>query len=50
MWLNPLAASPDYAPLTQGMQAALPHADDLLPGNSLASLAALADLMECLGP
>ncbi len=48
VWLNPLAASPDYAPLTQGMRAALPHADDLLPGNSLASLVALADLMETL--
>ncbi len=50
VWLNPLAASPDYAPLTQGMRAALPHADDFLPGNSLASLVALADLMECLEP
>jgi uncharacterized protein with von Willebrand factor type A (vWA) domain len=48
VWLNPLAAAPGYEPLTQGMRAALPHADDLLPGNSLASLAALAELMECL--
>ncbi len=48
VWLNPLAAAAGYAPLTQGMQAALPHADDLLPGHSLASLAALADLMESL--
>jgi uncharacterized protein with von Willebrand factor type A (vWA) domain len=48
VWLNPLAAAEGYAPLTQGMQAALPHADDLLPGNSLASLVALADLMESL--
>ena len=46
VWLNPLAADPAYAPLTQGMHAALPHADDFLPGNSLRSLAALADLME----
>jgi uncharacterized protein with von Willebrand factor type A (vWA) domain len=50
VWMNPLAAAPAYEPLTQGMRAALPHADDLLPGNSLASLAALAELMECLGP
>jgi hypothetical protein len=28
------------------MQAALPHLDRLLPGNSIASLEALADLME----
>ena len=46
VWLNPLAADPRYAPLTRGMQAALPHADDLLPGNSLASLEALAELLE----
>jgi uncharacterized protein with von Willebrand factor type A (vWA) domain len=50
VWMNPLAAAPGYEPLTQGMRAALPHADDLLPGNSLASLAALAELMEWLGP
>ncbi|MEJ7893942.1 MAG: VWA domain-containing protein [Solirubrobacteraceae bacterium] len=48
VWLNPLAANPAYEPLTQGMRAALPHADDFLPGNSLASLAALADLMETI--
>jgi uncharacterized protein with von Willebrand factor type A (vWA) domain len=46
VWLNPLAADPTYQPLTRGMRAALPHADDLLPGNSIASLEALADLME----
>lgn len=48
VWLNPLAADPAYAPLTRGMQAALPHADHLLAGNSLASLGALADLMETI--
>jgi uncharacterized protein with von Willebrand factor type A (vWA) domain len=46
VWLNPLAADPRYAPLTRGMQAAVPHLDRLLPGNSIASLAELADLME----
>jgi uncharacterized protein with von Willebrand factor type A (vWA) domain len=46
VWLNPLAADPRYEPLTRGMQAALPHLDRLLPGNSIASLEALADLME----
>jgi uncharacterized protein len=49
VWLNPLAADPKYEPLTRGMQAALPHADDLLPGNSLASLATLAELLETVG-
>jgi uncharacterized protein with von Willebrand factor type A (vWA) domain len=46
VWLNPLAADARYEPLTRGMQAALPHVDHLIPGNSLASLEALADLME----
>ena len=40
VWLNPLAADPRYAPLTRGMQAAMPHVDRLLPGNSIASLEA----------
>jgi uncharacterized protein with von Willebrand factor type A (vWA) domain len=46
VWLNPLAADPRYEPLTRGMRAALPHVDHLLAGNSIASLEALADLME----
>jgi uncharacterized protein len=46
LWLNPLAADPRYEPLTRGMRSALPHVDHLLPGNSLASLESLADLME----
>ena len=46
VWLNPLAADPRYAPLTRGMRAAMPHVDRLLPGNSIASLEQLADLME----
>jgi len=46
IWLNPLAADPRYEPLTRGMKAAMPHVDRLLPGNSISSLEALADLME----
>jgi uncharacterized protein with von Willebrand factor type A (vWA) domain len=46
IWLNPLAADARYEPLTRGMQAALPHVHHLLAGNSIASLEALADLME----
>jgi uncharacterized protein with von Willebrand factor type A (vWA) domain len=46
IWLNPLAANPDYEPLTRGMLAAIPHADHLLAGNSLASLHQLADILE----
>jgi uncharacterized protein len=46
IWLNPLKANPGYEPLTRGMQAALPHVDHFLAGNSLASLEQLAELME----
>jgi hypothetical protein len=46
VWLNPLAAHPDYQPLARGMQAAVPHTDQLLAGNSLASLEQLATLLE----
>jgi hypothetical protein len=48
VWLNPLAAAPGYEPLTRGMQAALPHTDHLLAGNSLASLEELAEILEAL--
>jgi uncharacterized protein with von Willebrand factor type A (vWA) domain len=46
IWLNPLKASPDYEPLTRGMQAALPHVNHFLAGNSIRSLEELADLLE----
>jgi len=46
VWLNPLAAHPDYAPLTRGMRAAVPHTDQLLAGNSLGSLEQLAAILE----
>ena len=46
VWLNPLKAHEGYAPLTRGMQAALPHVDDFMAGNSLASLEELAELLE----
>jgi uncharacterized protein with von Willebrand factor type A (vWA) domain len=48
VWLNPLAAHPDYAPLTRGMRAAIPHVDRLLPGNTLSSLEQLAAILESL--
>jgi uncharacterized protein with von Willebrand factor type A (vWA) domain len=41
VWLNPLLGSPDYQPLTQGMQAALPHLDVFASVHNLASLRAL---------
>jgi uncharacterized protein with von Willebrand factor type A (vWA) domain len=42
IWLNPLLGSPEYEPLTRGMQAALPYIDDFLPVHNLASLEDLA--------
>jgi uncharacterized protein with von Willebrand factor type A (vWA) domain len=46
VWLNPLAANPDFEPLARGMRAAMPHTDELLAGNSLASLEELAVILE----
>lgn len=43
IWLNPLLGSPDYEPLTRGIQAALPHIDHFLPVHNLASLEDLAN-------
>ena len=48
IWLNPLMGSPDYAPLTRGMQAALPFVDDFLPVHNLVSLDALAEHLNAL--
>jgi uncharacterized protein with von Willebrand factor type A (vWA) domain len=48
IWLNPLKAHPDYQPLTRGMRAALPHVDEFLAGNSLASLGQLAEALDRL--
>jgi uncharacterized protein with von Willebrand factor type A (vWA) domain len=48
VWLNPLAAHPDYQPLARGMRAAVPHTDRLLAGNSIASLQELAELLEAM--
>jgi hypothetical protein len=50
IWLNPLLGSPDYAPLTRGLQAALPFVDDFLSIRSLSSLEALAAHLSTLGP
>jgi hypothetical protein len=43
IWLNPLIGTDDYAPLTRGLQAALPFVDDFLPARTLADLHALAN-------
>ncbi len=45
IWVNPLKASPGYAPLAAGMAAALPHVDRFVPGNSFRSLEELAAIL-----
>jgi uncharacterized protein len=42
IWVNPLKASPGYAPLTRAMVAAMPHLDAFVEGHSVAALASLA--------
>jgi uncharacterized protein with von Willebrand factor type A (vWA) domain len=42
VWLSPLIGTADYAPLTRGLQAALPFVDDFLPVRTLTNLADLA--------
>ena len=49
VWLNPLCNRPGYAPISQGMQAAMPHLDLLAPGADLNSIAAvLPNIIEAL--
>ena len=49
VWLNPLIGSIGYAPLTRGLQAALPFVDDFLPARTLTNLADLAVHLNSLG-
>jgi uncharacterized protein with von Willebrand factor type A (vWA) domain len=42
VWVNPLKASPGYAPLARGMAAALPYVDHFVDGHSLDALERLA--------
>ena len=49
VWLNPLCSRPGYAPISLGMQAAMPHLDLLAPGADLVSIAAvLPNIIEAL--
>ncbi|GIU89170.1 MAG: VWA domain-containing protein [Acidimicrobiia bacterium] len=45
VWVNPLKATPGYAPLAQGMAAALPYVDEFVEGHSLAALEELAEVI-----
>jgi len=48
IWLNPLIGTENYAPLTRGLQAALPFVDEFLPVRTLRNLADLADHLNAL--
>lgn len=48
VWLNPLLGTERYAPLTRGLQAALPYVDDFLPARTLANFADLASHLNAL--
>ncbi|MBW8827088.1 MAG: VWA domain-containing protein [Acidobacteria bacterium] len=45
VWVNPLKASPGYAPLAGGMAAALPYVDEFIEGHAVASLEQLAQVL-----
>ena len=45
IWVNPLKATPDYAPLARGMAAALPHVDNFVSGHSFNALRELAEII-----
>jgi len=45
VWVNPLKATPDYAPLARGMAAALPHVDHFVTGHSVGALEELVEVI-----
>ncbi len=45
VWVNPLKASPGYAPLARGMAAALPFVDQFVEGHAVSSLERLAEVI-----
>src|SRR5262249_37309170 len=49
VWLNPLLGTHEYAPLTRGLQAALPYIDDFLPARTLTDFADLARHLNAIG-
>jgi uncharacterized protein with von Willebrand factor type A (vWA) domain len=48
IWLNPLIGTLDFAPLTRGLQAALPFVDDFLPVRTLRDVRDLAQHLATL--
>ena len=50
VWVNPLKASPGYAPLARGMAAALPFVDQFVEGHAVSSLERLAEIISGTAP
>jgi hypothetical protein len=50
VWVNPLKASPGYAPLARGMAAALPHVDAFVEGHNVVSLERLSSVLAGRAP
>lgn len=50
VWVNPLKASPGYAPLARGMAAALPHVDEFVEGHSIDALDRLSAVVAGQSP
>ena len=46
VWVNPLKATPGYAPLARGMAASLPFVDELVEGHSVAALERLSEVIK----
>jgi uncharacterized protein with von Willebrand factor type A (vWA) domain len=46
IWLNPLAARDSYQPLTRGMQAVMPHVDQLLPAASVSDFRGVVRVLD----
>jgi uncharacterized protein with von Willebrand factor type A (vWA) domain len=45
VWVNPLKATPEYAPLARGMAAALPYVDEFVSGHSIDALEELVEVI-----
>jgi uncharacterized protein with von Willebrand factor type A (vWA) domain len=45
VWVNPLKATPGYAPLARGMAAALPYVDEFVEGHSVAALERVVEVI-----
>jgi uncharacterized protein len=50
VWVNPLKATPGYAPVTRGMVAAMPHIDVFVDGHSVEALERLSSVVAGRAP